>query len=213
MLTKFLVKHNISHCFAGIEHDMVEAIPRHIVTQFPIWKTAYKEIHDLPKGNVQELKYSMDDPHTKFVYTKKGTFAFSLDPDTIIEAGKLGSHTFREKNHDLSLLLSRIICEPKWDGSGYDEPSPNQMKMGEVRVTTRLTRNATVTETSDDTKSVTTLCHSVADHAKESYMEMDSKLRDLLALVDISVQTVAWPTNKERNECLYFWQNLYLSME
>ena len=201
-LTKFLEQRAVPHCHAGIEHDMVDSIQRHIATQYPIWKTAYPSLHNLFTEAVLDLKYSLDDAHVRFAYTKKGTLGASLDSNTVIDAGKIGSHTFRETNHELSQLLSRIVCEPKWNGSPFPVTLINQMNQGGIDVVSRYHRSIESDKKNDistsDTKSIQTLCHSVADQAWESHTEMHSKLKDLLALVDISVHTSITSNEKRK---------------
>ena len=207
-LTKFLEQRAVSHCHAGIEHDMVDSIQRHIATQFPIWKTAYPSLHNLFTEGIMDLKYSLDDAHVRFAYTKKGTLGASLDSNTVINAGQIGSHTFRETNHELSQLLSRIVCEPKWNGSPFPVTLINQMNQGGINVVSRYSRSINSNKTDDtsisDTKSIQTLCHSVADQARESHTEMYSKLKDLLALVDISVHTSVTSSEKRKKRVATF---------
>ena len=203
-LTTFLSQRSVTHCFAGIEHDMVDSIQRHIATQYPIWKTGYQSLHNLFTGVQSDLKYSLDDAHARFAYTSKGTLGVSTDSNTIIDAGQLGSHKFRENNHELSQLMSRVVCEPKWDGSKHTVTLLDKMNKGGINVVTRYHRSIDTNKKSENTslsdmKSIQTLCHSIADHAKESHTEMHSKLKDLLSLVDISVHDTI-TTNSRRKK-------------
>ncbi len=71
LLSDFLRQNNIVQCFAGIEPDMSDAIPRHIATQYPIWKTAFTEIYDCTSKNPAaiDITYNLDDGHAKYYYT------------------------------------------------------------------------------------------------------------------------------------------------
>ena len=215
-LTKFLERNSINHCFAGIEYDMTDAIQRHISTQYPIWKTAYRAIYDSMTDEEKDLQHYLDDAHMRFIYTKKGRLAISADSNTITENGQIGSSKFRDRHHDLSQLMSKIVCEPKWDGTISTITLLDQMNKGGITVVSRYHRstNEGVKSESTDTsdmKSLQTLCHSVADQAKESHLEMNSKLTDLLSLVDISVHKAALTGRRKKRIPIFIAKFIFVT--
>ena len=195
VLIDFLKKNSIAQIFAGIEPDLSDAIPRHISTQYPIWKTAYTEFYECSSGVETSLGWSIDDGHAKFLYTSERRLCVSRDTDdNPIFAGYYASHQFREKHKTLSQIMTRIVCSPKWDGyTDIDLPVDN-LNRGTITVKARYSRSTQAQRRRRNSpvlasmKNVQTLCFGVADQAKESYEDMQSKMIDLLALVDITVQ-------------------------
>ena len=194
LLMEFLKKNNIAQIFAGIEPDMTDSIPRHISTQYPIWATAFTKFQECG-GRVIDLGWSLDDGHAKFLYTSERLVCVTLDTEGNPFHHKLyGSHTFREIHKTFSQMHARIVCSPKWDGkTDLDLPTENFNKGG-MKIKTRYTRSTKVNRLrrsgsqpiQSSMKNVRNLCHGVADQAKESYEDMQSKMTDLLALVDIT---------------------------
>jgi len=127
LFTDFLNKNSVTHTFAGMEPDLSDSIIRHISTQYPIWKTVYTDLYDCSKGTKVDLGWSMDDGHSKFLYTNKGTLCVSRDTeDNPIQSEKYASHRFREHHKTLSQITARIVCSPKWDGlTNIDPPIDN----------------------------------------------------------------------------------------
>ena len=198
-LTEFIGKNGIAQVFAGIEPDLSDAIPRHISTQYPIWKTAYKTFHECHGDRPQvDVGWTIDDGHAKFLYTSQRQLCVSRDTESNpIFDGWYASHQYREKNKILSQVMARIVCTPKWDGRTNIDPPVDNLNKGGIHVKARYHRSVSSKRLrrSDNSplyasmKNVQTLCFGVADHANESYEDMQSKMTDLLALVDITVHT------------------------
>ena len=195
-LLDFMKKNAISQVFAGIEFDFADSIPRHISTQYPIWKTVYDEIYECHKGHKTQLHWLLDDGHAKYLYTSERRLCATWDTEgSPVQHGKFASHGFREHDKTLSQMMARIVCTPKWEGTTDIDP-PDQMNRGGINVKARYSRSvrALIRRRRDakpalaDMKNVQTLCFGVADQAKESYEDMQSKMTDLLALVDITAQ-------------------------
>jgi hypothetical protein len=219
-LTKFLKANGITKCFAGIVPDVIDSIHRHISTGYPVWNTAYKLLYSSDNGNATSLHYYMDDVFAKFVYTSDGKMAVSLDNHTSAEANKFGNHQFRKDNPYLSQLMMKIVCEPKWNGQKNIILTSSNMAQGNIEVLTRYHRSVNTTRSVisnnkaelSGMKSVQTLCFSIAEQAKESHEEMQSKLTDLLALVDISVHTeMARGTRKKRIVPLFLAKFIFVT--
>ena len=208
LLNFFLSKNNIAQIFAGIEPDMSDAIPRHISTQYPVWKTAYKEFYECNGKNPNaDIGWSIDDGHAKFLYTKDRKLCVSRDTESNpIHDNEYGSHRYREKNKILSQVMARIVCSPKWDGLTNIDPPVDNLNRGGITVKARFSRSISARRlrrsgTSPlyaNMRNVQTLCFGVADHANESYEDMQSKLTDLLALVDITVHSQMLEENRQK---------------
>ena len=207
LFTDFLNKNSITHAFAGMEPDLSDSIIRHISTQYPIWKTVYTDLYDCSKGTKVDLGWSLDDGHSKFLYTNKGTLCVSRDTeDNPIQSEMYASHRFREHRKILSQITARIVCSPKWDGLTNTDPLVDNMNRGTIIVKDRHSRSAFSKRIKKDTsqsvlssmKNVKTLCLGVADHAKESYTDIQSKMADLLALVDITIHDKIMNDNRQK---------------
>ena len=209
-LLDFLKAKNIAQCFAGIEPDLSDAIPRHISTQYPIWKSAYRKAHECAGGQPElDLKWSVDDGHAKFLYQSDGRLCISRDYEgNPINHGKYADHKFREHNQVLSQIVTRIVCSPRWDGNTDIDISADNMDRGGITVKTRFQRSlrAKRLRRSNDRpaianmQNVQTLCLGVADHAKESYTEIQSKMVELLALVDITVHEKLLSEHRQKRD-------------
>ena len=176
-LLDFMKKNAISQVFAGIEFDFADSIPRHISTQYPIWKTVYDEIYECHKGHKTQLHWLLDDGHAKYLYTSERRLCATWDTEgSPVQHGKFASHGFREHDKTLSQMMARIVCTPKWEGTTDIDP-PDQMNRGGINVKARYSRSikALIRRRRDakpalaDMKNVQTLCFGVADQAKESY--------------------------------------------
>ena len=193
-LSKFLSDRGIAQCFAGIIPDPIDAIQRHIMTGFPLWRTGYEKLQKT-NGEPVPLRSMLDDINAKFLYTAGKKLVVSLDNPSVINGGHFGSHTYRDSNKELSQIMAKVICEPRWDGESYDHFRSDSINLEDFKIKTRFSReqNSTKTEKtaeeSSDFESLQDLCFSVANQAGESYKTMTSKLTDLLALVDITVHT------------------------
>ena len=197
-LTDFMSQNSIAQCFAGIEPDLSDAIPRHISTQYPIWKTGYESFVECISMKPADLGWSIDDGHAKFLYTSDRKLCVSRDIEgNPIHLDKYGSHRNREDHKVLSQIVTRIVCMPKWDGRTNIDPPVDRFNRGGMVVKTRFAREARLQKSlrnrrqaaSSDMTNVQTLCFGVADQAKESFEDIQSKMTDLLALVDITVHT------------------------
>ena len=191
-MTNFLEHINVDRCFAGIVPDITDAVQRHIATGFPLWKTGYARMV-APDGSNKGMMGFLDDANAKFMYTKNKTILVSHDEPVSLQYKEYADPGFRERpnNYKLPQLMSRIVCAHKWDGTKYWNVPDSVLKPVTIKVIERYTRSTRTNKNEDSGyHSLKTLCHSVADQAGESYREMYSKLTNLLALVDISVQTV-----------------------
>ena len=210
-LVDFLNVNNIAQCFAGIEPDLSDSIPRHISTQYPIWKTAYDRFFECGGTRSQtDLGWTMDDGHAKFLYTSDGKLCVSRDVEgNPIFDGHYASTQYREKNKILSQLMSRIVCAPKWDGMTDLNPPVDNLSRGHITVKARYSRSIKAqrlrrsksNSVIANMHNVKALCLGVADHAKETHEEIQLKMVDLLALVDITLQErLMDDTNRQRRE-------------
>ena len=206
-LTDFMNQNSIAQCFAGIEPDLSDSIPRHISTQYPIWKSAYETFAECINMQTTGLSWSIDDGHAKYMYTNARKLCVSRDiDDNPIFLGNYASPQHREKHKVLSQLMSRIVCQPKWDGRVNIDPPVDRFNMGGLTIKTRFSRDTRFKNimrnrrqtASSDMKNVQALCFGVADQAKESLEDIQSKMTDLLALVDITVHTEV--TNESRQK-------------
>jgi len=201
LLSEFLKKNFISQCFAGIEPDLSDSIPRHISTQYPIWKTACTRFRYCDSEQDKDLGWTIDDGHAKFMYKADKSLCASLDiKGNPIVNKKYADPNNREQHKVLDQLISRVVCTPQWDGrTDINLPNDN-FKKGGLDVQTRFNRDLRRrkqlrirrSDSINDTanmRNVLTLCFGVADQAKESYEDIQSKMTDLLALVDITVHT------------------------
>jgi hypothetical protein len=206
LLSMFLMKYNISMCFAGIAPDTIDVIQRFIATGFPIWHTPHERVYPTNK-KVQEhpLSELLDDFHIKFAYAQDGKLMYSHDEPSITYSyvdETFKPHQYRDKHKEMSQLLLPIVCEQKWDGTTNTKVKNNDEKpLPDFNVKIRYSRSVSSTltnriETSreialDDLLGIRGLkevCFSIASQAGEVQNEMTSKMTALLSLVDISVQ-------------------------
>ena len=209
-LLDFLKAKNISQCFAGIEPDLSDAIPRHISTQYPIWKSVYTKAYECAGSQSElDLGWSIDDGHAKFLYKSDGKLCISRDYEgNPINHGKYADHKFRENNKVLSQIVASIVCTPPWDGNTNIDIPVDNLDRGGITVKARFQRSlkALRRRRSNDRpaianmQNVQTLCLGVADHAKESYTEIQSKMVELLALVDITVHEKLLDGNRHKRD-------------
>jgi len=228
-LTEFMKLNSVALCFAGIEPDLSDSIPRHVSTQYPIWKTAYTKFRSCGTGQDLDIGWSIDDGHAKFMYNVNESICVSHDFEHNPISLKLyADHTNREQYKILTQLMGRVICTPKWDGRTDINIPTDNLKTGGLAVKNRFTRGTFLgrnraklkvkhirrsvnNDPSSDMKNVQTLCFGVADHANESYQDIQSKLVDLLALVDITVHSEIINNNRQKRVPLFLAKFIFVT--
>ena len=198
LLSSFLRANNVSKCFAGLQPDYADATFRFISTGFPIWRTPHDNIYNV-QGGTLTLPLTMDDFHTKFQYTDDSRmiarYVKSITSDQAYY--KLGDNTFRNSRKDFPQIVGPIICEAPWDGRTYDHFKADNRIAHEIEVQSITKREASAggsypPQSGDaDQSAISSLkeyCESIKNQASDLHLEMASKLKNLLSLVDISVK-------------------------
>ncbi len=206
-----------------------DSLPRHVSTQYPIWKTAYTKFRSCGTGQDLDIGWSIDDGHAKFMYNVNESICVSHDFEHNPISLKLyADHTNREQYKILTQLMGRVICTPKWDGRTDINIATDNLKTGGLAVKNRFTRGTFLgrnraklkvkhirrsvnEDPSSDMKNVQTLCFGVADHANESYQDIQSKLVDLLALVDITVHSEIINNNRQKRVPLFLAKFIFVT--
>jgi len=200
-LSNFMYRRNIKNCFAGIQPDPNESLQRFISTGMPIWRSPHEQIFT-SQGDVIAMKILLDDVHAKFLYNNEGKLIVTHDNPSVAQEDKpYGHKAYWDKASIVSQLLSNTICEPRWDGEIYShfQNSPNVFQ--DISFKNRYERSikpytpdrnvaqeATNNSMLIEIRGLRELCESVSSQADELEKDMDAKLRNLLSLVDISVQ-------------------------
>jgi len=209
-LRRFMLKKGLKLCFAGIQPDPRDAIQRFISTGFPIWKSALNLTRN--DDSAISIKAMLDDINAKFLYSHERKLVVMLEYPNVVPAGYYASNRYWEWNDEFSQVLSAVVCEPKWDGTTYTDYRTDLTDLPEFKLKNRFLRVVRDTIIKSSRKPVVTmemvekngikdlreLCFSVASHAQESFEEMSTKLANLLALVDISVQEEVDPSLTRR---------------
>ena len=212
LISKFLKSNNISKCFAGLEPDLTDAIFRFAATGYPIWKTPVGQAL-MDDGRFLPIEESMDDFNLKFLYAADGEF-YAHGVNSIVTKTNftLGDRNFRNKVKEFPEITCAIVCEPKWDGQTLGHLAGGQSYVGHTRIYSYAKGKRSVDDdtlrgssdsasdmlddepprqsTSDSalTETMKEYCTSITGQALDIANEMSVKLKDLLSLVDISVQ-------------------------
>ena len=228
-LTEFMRKNSIALCFAGIEPDLSDSIPRHVSTQYPIWKTAYTKFRICGTNEDSDIGWSIDDGHAKFMYSINESLCVSHDfVDNPINLKKYADHELRQQHKTLTQLMARVVCTPKWDGRTDIHIPTDQFNKGGIKVQTRFSRGtflgrnrsklkmkrigrSATASSSSNMQNIQTLCFGVSDHANESYRDIQSKLIDLLALVDITVHTEIINETRQKRIPLFLAKTVFVT--
>jgi hypothetical protein len=204
-LSKFLTDKGISQVFAGIIPDVGDSIQRHIMTGFPIWRSGYDTLR-YTNGDAVSMVDVLDDAHAKFLYTSGKKMVVSIDSPSAVEDKKYGSHTYRIDHKELSQIMAKIVCEPRWDGQTYQHFRTDSGGLPDFKVKSRFSRGIQVPTLGKSSGSFSgnrglqDLCISVADQAKEANLDMTAKITDLLALVDITAHPDIGPVDGHRQK-------------
>ena len=195
-LSLFLNARNITLCFAGLQPDLTDATHRFISTGFPIWRTPHKQIYSIT-GTKYSISSVMDDFNAKFMYSNDNRLYIRFDRPSIVTDPKfrLGDRTYRDEVKDFPQVIAPIICEPKWDGTTYSHFKTGSSMVDDLKIESRQRRSnppQNMPSSDEDefvgSKSLREYCNSIAFQTKEIQTEMTVKLRNLLSLVDITVQ-------------------------
>ena len=194
-LTTFLRTRGIDKVFAGIQPDIIDTLQRFISTGFPLWKTPHERIINRD-GNSIKIIDLLDDMNAEFFYTKSGELFVVWESPNIFFGRKPGDHRYREKMDKITQFLVPIVCEPRWDGSSFGDyqsevaPAHLNLNARRGRDTSRDSESGSFIYMNDteSLKGLKEYCLSIAAQAGEIQQETYVKLRDLLSLVDISVQ-------------------------
>ncbi len=197
--TAFLKKHGIKRVFAGIQPDIIDTIHRFIATGFPVWQTPHQHILN-SEGKEMRTKFLLDDLNAEFLYTDKDELVVVWERPSVFGSHyRVGDEGYRSKVSGISQFVMPIVCEPIWNGSTYasiaTKPSSDDIGF-KPRTSRSIIGNSQLRKTYDDTKtgdtkgllSLKQYCFSIATQAGEIEQELFNKMKDLLSLVDISVQ-------------------------
>ena len=197
--TTFLKNRNIKRVFAGIQPDVVDTIHRFVSTGIPLWQTPHQNIQD-SDGKVVRTKYLLDDMHAEFLYTNNNELMVVWEnPNVFGSFYRVGDSRFREKVTGVTQYVMPIVCEPVWNGSTYADISVKPVsddidlkpRIGRSVYRDPMAKKAFDSSKSGDTKGLLSLkqyCFSIATQSGEIEQELIKKMKDLLSLVDISVQ-------------------------
>ena len=197
LFTMFLKNNNLGYAFAGIQPDIVDSTQRFISTGLPFWHAYHDDIVNTI-GNKVLSRDIIDDINAEFLYSNKGNLVVVWENPTAVYSSGLGDPNFRSKQTEITQYNMPIVCEPKWTGITLTD-SVGQIPSGltvnrrygrsiPTNNTFKISRSAKDTPDSKSIKSLKEYCSSVAIQSGEIHLEMLSKIRDLLSLVDISVQ-------------------------
>ncbi len=194
--TTFLKARGITRVFAGIQPDIIDTIFRFIATGFPLWQTPHKNI-TMINGKAMPMKFVLDDLSARFFYTDKDELLVQWETPTIFSPNyRFGDHHYRQQVDSISTIHAQLVCQAPWDGLTYermshrDAPSDLNVKIREARSIKVFSRPGSDPAFAN-TKGLISLkqfCFSIATQAGEIGTEMFNKTRDLLELVDISMQ-------------------------
>ena len=198
-LSAFLRDRKIAKVFAGIQPDIIDSMHRFISTGFPFWQTPHDRIIN-NNGDTVNAQHVIDDLNAEFFYTNKGDFLVEWEnPSPLFVSGSyLGDSDFRRQAIDITQFMTPIVCEPKWNGSTI-VPTMGKVPPG-LRFTKKVKRAVSVNESTipsaslidakriADLSSLKEYCMSISVQAGDTQQEMFDKMKDLLSLVDISVQ-------------------------
>ena len=188
-LNTFLKSKQIPKCFAGLIPDLGDSTFRFISTGAAIWRTPHKELFNV-NGAKYQISTTMDDYHVKFMYGDDSKlYVRFINPHP-----KIGDESFRNDNKDFPQVVAPIVCQLKWDGYTYDHFKSDNREVYGIKVKSYTKRATEYRESeypnkvpTDKTKVLREYCTSIASRASDLYNELSTKLKNLLALVDISV--------------------------
>ena len=189
-LGSFLRANKQKRCFAGLVPDYADAVFRFVSTGFPLWRTPHTKVYDV-KGGYVSLDLAIDDFHTKLMYEEDGRlYARKIVPSIIEDSNfKLGDHTYRNNHKEFPQPVGPVICQTKWDGLTYDHFKADNRVVHGLKVSSYTKRDVKAEDTNALSASATLreFCASIASQTSDLHQTMSLKLKDLLALVDISV--------------------------
>ena len=190
-LSTFLRTNKVPKCFAGLIPDFSDATFRFIATGAAIWRTPHKELYDV-NGARKEFPNTMDDFHVKFMYGDDN----KLYARYVVANYKLGDQTYRDNNKLFPQVVAPIICQAKWDGLTHDNFKSDNRESHGIKVNSYTKRSTRYSDSGNPNKAnsdehtarvLKEYCASITSRSSDLYIEMSTKLKNLLALVDISV--------------------------
>ena len=189
-LASFLRANKIRMSFAGLQPDIPDAIFRFVSTGFPMWRTPHAKIYtsDDSSFGVDAL---IDDFNAKFLYGDNNRlYARMAHPSIVTDSNfKLGDSRYRDTVKNFTQIVGPIVCQTKWDGNSYDHFKANNGDVHGLTIKSHIKRSTRSTDSATSASaSLRELCNSIATEASDLTDDMSNKLRDLLSLVDISVQ-------------------------
>ena len=191
--TNFLRVNGIPRVFAGIQPDLIDTVHRFVATGFPLWQTPHSEIF-MVDGKTMDMKFILDDMGAKFFYTNDDKLLIQWDSPTIFDPKfTFGDHHYMQKIDNISQFHAFVVCQAPWDGLTIPHFSPRDAPK-DLRLNFKTKRS--IRRNRDDPNfvdvkgllSLTQYCYSIANQAEEIGAEMFNKTRDLLELVDITMQ-------------------------
>jgi uncharacterized coiled-coil protein SlyX len=203
-LASFLRANKLRMCFAGLQPDVPDAIFRFISTGFPMWRTPHAKVYTTDQ-NALGVDALIDDFNAKFFYGDNNKmYARLAHPSILTDTNfKLGDTRYRDSVKNFTQIIGPIVCQTKWDGVSYDHFKTDDREAHGLNIKS-VTKRATSSSDSETSASASLreLCSSIASEASDLTEDMSNKLRDLLSLVDISVQLDKNEDPKVKREAL-----------
>ena len=190
-LSSFLRANKLRMCFAGLQPDIPDAIFRFISTGFPMWRTPHIRVYTT-EDQTLGIDALIDDFNAKFMYGDNNKlYARLAHPHIVTDSNfKLGDPRYRDTVKNFTQIVGPIICQAKWDGASYDHFKAENKDVQGLTIKSQPSKRSTASYDSETSASASLreLCSSIASEASDLTDDMSNKLRDLLSLVDISVQ-------------------------
>ena len=207
---EFLIDNKIPYTFAGTEYDWGTLVHRLQSTGIPIWNLYQKNYYligsdyKLSSITYRDMNSNAD---ARFLYTQKDEILVYYE--TLRGSTK---HTGPRDNNDFQEMVAPVVCQLKWTGKSpvtlKDVPHgwnkviralPDRIAM--IPAGNGSSRSHRQVRVSDNvTTPIQDFCYSVSKHMTETLERSSTRLSNLLALVDVSIDTDFEETEKVKRD-------------
>lgn len=197
-------RNKVSTAHAGIYFDQEQSIQRFYSTGLPAWNAFQDKLLTYTKNGFVNTNWDlvMDDANAKFLYTSNGDLACFYEGSPERE-GHFRSHIYRETNRKLVQFATYVICQNKWKGDNLapgNQPKPAAPNWTNTIATIPDSHIFNIPkvekrEAKDPKTNNTELipleqyCRNIVAHIAEIKERSDTRIVDLLALVDITINS------------------------
>jgi len=210
-LKTFMGEYRIATAHAGIYFDQEAAAYRFYSTGLPSWRAYQNDLFywDTKAPHLYKTSWAkaQDEPNVKFLYSIRGQLLMGYEKGSV-SRNYFRLNYYRDTYKDLEEFHSPVVCQTKWKGNQLGLTQKSGSIIDGLHTSAVNFRDADVKSVPDytqrrkrqvfglpsmsrvnETLPIQQHCQSIGEQIKEVKERTNTRLVDLLALIEVSIDT------------------------